>query len=105
MRLSGAPNLMRVRRRIEASAASLAAKPIERPLPLGLEIDIEHQSRVGIDYQPCIILHLTIELTRRPAGVTERQPCLLGSASARHVLEDFERRGERQATVDQQGLV
>src|SRR5471030_475144 len=99
-------SLVRVGRQIEAAAgATLAAKAIERALPLGLEVRIEHEGGVGIDHQPGVVLHLAVELARRPAGMTQRQPGLLGATATRHVLQDLERGRERHAALDHQRLV
>src|SRR5689334_11420869 len=56
---SGATRLMRERGEVEfAAGAALAAQAIERALPLGVEVGVEDEGRVGIDHQPGIVLHL-----------------------------------------------
>src|SRR5260370_16642892 len=83
----GASGLMRERGEVELAArAALAAQTIERALPLGVEVGVEHQGRVGIDHQPSIVVHLAVELARRPAGMAERQPALLGAPAPPHPL-------------------
>src|SRR2546423_10454337 len=105
MQRSGPSHLMRIGRRIEAPAEHcLAAQSVERTLPLGLEVGVEHQRSVGLDHQPGIVLHLAVELPGRPVGMPERQPGLLGPAAAGHVLQDLERCGKRHAAIDQQSL-
>src|SRR5580704_18592899 len=78
---SGATGLMREGRRVEPPArTALAAQTIERALPLGGEVGVEHQRCIAVDHQPGIVLHLEVELAARPAGMTQRQPGLLGTS-------------------------
>ena len=48
---------------------------------LGLEIGIEDEIGIGRAIEPAVRLDLALELSRRPAGVAEREDCPVGSAA------------------------
>ena len=52
--------------------------------------------------QPSIVLDFRFELSRRPAGVAERQHRVFRTGAFRDGLQNVDRRGETDAVVDGQ---
>src|SRR3954462_12694488 len=77
----------------------------ERLTVFGLVVAAEDQFGIGGAMQPAVLLDLVLELSRRPARITEREHRRDRPVAARNRLEDIERRGEADALVDRQGRV
>src|SRR5262245_41862988 len=71
----------------------------ERPVVFRLDVEPEDQLGIGAAMQPAVLLHLVLELARRPAGIAEREHGAGRPGAARDCLEDVERRGETDAFV------
>src|SRR6266536_5661470 len=67
----------------------------QRALVLLADIVAENQVRIGIAVQPTIVLDLVFQLTRRPAGIAQRQDRVLRPRALGDRLEDVD--GGRQA--------
>src|SRR5690349_21323300 len=77
----------------------------QRPVVFRLDVQPEDEVGIGAAMQPAVLLHLVLELARRPAGIAEREDGAGRSGAARDRLEDVERRGEADAFVDRQRRV
>src|SRR5262245_46446891 len=80
--------------------AGADADLLHRPVVLGFDVHAEDQLRIGAAMQPAVLLHLVLELARRPAGITEREDGAGRPGAAGDRLEDVERRGEADALID-----
>src|SRR5437660_5987076 len=67
-----------------------------------VDVGAEDQLGIGRAMQPAVFLDFALELTGRPAGVTERQYRALRALAARDRFEDVEGGGEANAVVDRQ---
>src|SRR4051812_34201010 len=83
--------------------AGTDAELLHRPVVFRVNVGAEDQFGVGAAMQPAILLQLTFELTRRPAGIAERQDCARGTGAAGDGFQDVERGGEADTLVDRQG--
>ena len=94
--------------RVQAWPASLTRCEGSMPIlasaraVLGLEVGIEDQVGVGRAVEPAVGLDLALELTRRPAGIAEREDGAVGAAAGGDGLEDVDRRREADAVFDRQ---
>src|SRR5947209_6243983 len=75
---------------------------LQRFVVLAGDVLAEDQIRVCLAMQPAVMLDLVFQLTRSPAGITQRQESFARSFSSRDRLQDVERRGEADTFVDRQ---
>src|SRR3979409_1286309 len=85
--------------------AEVDAEFPERLAVFGLVVAAEDQLGIGGGMQPAGLLALVLELSRRPARITEREHGRDRPVAARDRLEDIERRSEADALVDRKGRV
>src|SRR6202453_4643864 len=53
-----------------------------------LDVAAEHQIRIGVAVQPAIVLDFGLELSRRPAGIAEREDGVLWAGALGNRLEN-----------------
>src|SRR6202790_5591405 len=64
-----------------------------------LDVAAEDQVRIGIAMQPAIILDFGFQLSRRPAGIAEREDRMLGPGAPGDRLEDIDGCGQANSVV------
>src|SRR3954453_1297415 len=85
--------------------AGTDADLLHRPVVFCADVGAENQLGIRTAMQPAIVLHLALELARRPAGIAERQDRARRAGAAGDCFENIECGGEADALIDRQGGV
>jgi len=72
-------------------------------LPFVAEQRVEHDRLVGRHGEPAVRLDLGVELTRPPAGISQREEAPRRPLAAANGAQDVERRGQGEMVADDQG--
>src|ERR1700674_4316417 len=65
-----------------------------------LDIAAKDQIRIGVAMQPAIVLDFAFQLSRRPAGIAQREYRVLWPATLRDRFQDVDGRGQANLLVD-----